>query len=79
MGNETIKGQVSPQEMRPLAWMPAQQAPTGVVVMTKVHDGYGVSNEQKLIRQNGLWWLADMSAYVYFTPTHYALITGTQP
>lgn len=42
-----------------------------VVVMTKIDDFNGVRNEQKLKRNNNLWFVADGSMYVYYTPTHW--------
>ena len=47
--------------------------PLGVVVDTKIDDGLGARNEQPLKQTQGnrLWWLADGSMYVYYTPTHW--------
>ena len=47
--------------------------PDGVVVETKIDDGKpaGVRNEQRLVRQGGLWFFPDGSMYVYYTPTHW--------
>lgn len=52
-------------------WLPAKDAPEGVVVLTKIDDVDGCRNEQRLKRRGNLWWLADGSMYVYYTPTHY--------
>jgi hypothetical protein len=54
-------------------WMPADQAPRGVVVETKIHDLKGERNIQTLKRglSNDLWWTPDGAMYVYYTPTHY--------
>lgn len=43
----------------------------GAIVETKIHDIKGERNKQKLIRKGSLWWLPDMSMYVYYTPTHW--------
>ncbi len=48
-----------------------QLPPNNVVVMTKIDDGKNIRNEQKLIRQDNLYWHADKSMYVYYTPTHW--------
>ena len=45
--------------------------PDGKVVDTKIDDGYGVRNEQRLLRQGGLMFLPDHSMYVYYAPTHW--------
>lgn len=46
--------------------------PKGKVVNTKIDDERGVRNEQKLYFSNNLWWFADGSMYVYYTPTHWS-------
>lgn len=43
----------------------------GRVVWTKIDDEKGVRNEGELVYSNNLWWLKDMSMYVYYTPTHW--------
>lgn len=43
----------------------------GVVVETKVDNGDGERNVQKLKRKGNLWFLPDGSMYVYYTPTHW--------
>jgi len=49
-----------------------KELPTeGNVVKTKLSDKYGERNIQELIRKGNLWWLTDMSMYVYYTPTHW--------
>lgn len=45
--------------------------PNGFPVKTKIDDGKGIRNEAILIRKNNLWFLADGSMYVYYTPTHW--------
>ena len=44
---------------------------TGVEVETKVSDFDGIRNIQNLIHENNLWWIPDMSMYVYYRPTHW--------
>ena len=43
----------------------------GLVVDTKLDDENGLRNEQKLKRQGRLWFFANGSMYVYYTPTHW--------
>lgn len=45
--------------------------PDGEVVMTKIDDDKGLRDEQKLMRHGRLWFFADGSMYVYYTPTHW--------
>lgn len=45
--------------------------PEKQMVMTKISDRDGDRNEQPLQRVRQLWHLADMSMYVYYTPTHW--------
>jgi hypothetical protein len=52
-------------------WQPIQTAPEGVVVRTIISDRDGDRNDQQLRRTGRLWWLADGSMYVYYTPTHW--------
>lgn len=52
-------------------WLPADEAPEGVVVETKIDDGHGVRNVGTLYRDGRLWWVPDGRMYVYYTPTHY--------
>lgn len=52
-------------------WKPAAGAPESKVVETKIHDADGERNVQMLVRKGRLWFMPDMSMYVYFTPTHY--------
>ena len=40
-------------------------------VETKIDDALGLRNVGKLKRVNNLWFLADGSMYVYYTPTHW--------
>jgi len=48
-----------------------EHPPTKRVIKTKVSDSNGDRNEQELIFDRNLWWLPDMSMYVYYTPTHW--------
>lgn len=43
----------------------------GIVVDTKIDDEKGARNEAPLKRQGNLWFFADGSMYVYYTPTHW--------
>lgn len=52
-------------------WQQESTAPENVPVRTKIDDGKGVRNEQILKRQGRLWYYADGSMYVYYTPTHW--------
>jgi hypothetical protein len=52
-------------------WKPANEAPEGVAVRTRIKDEHGVRNEQELIRRGRFWWMTDSSMYVYYTPTEY--------
>jgi len=44
--------------------------------MTKIEDSNGARNEQPLKRVGRLWFFDDGSMYVYYTPTHWADMTG---
>lgn len=54
-------------------WIPVSDRlpEDGRVVLTKIDDGKGCRNEQKLKRLGRLWFFADGSMYVYYTPTHW--------
>lgn len=52
-------------------WQPAHTAPEGVEVLTKIDGANGVRNVQTLVRRGNLWFFADGSMYVYYTPTHW--------
>ncbi len=45
--------------------------PNGELVMTKIEDEGGTRNVQPLRRKGALWFVADGSVYVYYTPTHW--------
>jgi len=45
--------------------------PENRVVKTKIDDEKGIRNEQELKRVGKLWFVADGSMYVYYTPTHW--------
>jgi hypothetical protein len=47
--------------------------PQNQVVETKVDDLEGLRNLQNLKLVDKLWFLADGSMYVYYTPTHWRL------
>jgi hypothetical protein len=53
-------------------WQPIRTAPERVVVMTKIDDGAGVRNVQRLQRRGRMWWLESGDMYVYYAPTHWA-------
>lgn len=59
----------------PNFWLPASQAPEGVIVETKIDDHLGVRNEQKLYRDGGMWFMPipNGGTYVYYVPTHYRM------
>lgn len=48
-----------------------QLPPEETVVETKIDDGKGCRNVQKLKRRGRLWFFPDGSMYVYYTPTHW--------
>lgn len=45
--------------------------PENKVVETKIEDGKGRRNLQKLKRKGILWFFSDDSMYMYYTPTHW--------
>lgn len=47
--------------------IPDQTAPQGEIVLVMTPGG----DVRELVFKDGLWWLPDMSMYVYFTPTHW--------
>lgn len=61
-----------------MEWKPASDAPEGVPVATKIDDADGCRNEQTLVRRGRLWFFPDMSMYVYYTPTHFAILEPPQ-
>lgn len=55
----------------------ARQLPLeGEVVMTMIDDGDGLRNVAKLKRMGRLWFHPDGSMYVYYTPTHWRILTA---
>ena len=54
-------------------WIPCSKLlpPELLAVETKIEDDNGVRNEQPLKFWRNLWWLPNMTMYVYFTPTHW--------
>ena len=61
-----------------MSWKTAADAPENIVVMTKIDDANGARNEQALKRKGWLWYYADESMYVYYTPTHWRSLTDTE-
>ncbi len=59
-------------------WQPIGTAPENVVVRTKIHDQDGERNDQPLKRIGRLWFYPDSSMYVYYTPTHWTLLTTAE-
>ena len=53
-------------------WFDIDTAPENEVVLTKIDDADGVRNVTTLKRRGRLWWFADGSMYVYYSPTHWA-------
>lgn len=43
----------------------------GEIVDTKIDDGKGCRNEQRLKYSHNLWGIPDGSMYVYYNPTHW--------
>lgn len=62
-----------------LAWftVAANNPPQDIVVMTKIDDAKGRRNVVPLKRHGRLWFLPDMSIYVYYEPTHWAPMPRT--
>jgi hypothetical protein len=56
-----------------MRWTSTQEQlpPQGAVVETKIDDSAGERKIQKLRRRGRLWYFADDSMYVYYTPTHW--------
>lgn len=52
-------------------WQPIETAPNLVEVVTKIDDDNGCRNIQNLTRRGNLWFVPDMSMYVYYRPTHW--------
>ncbi len=57
-------------------WCPVDLAPEHKVVLTKIDDEHGERNICELKRSGRLWFTADGSMYVYYTPTHFAEIAA---
>ncbi len=75
----TPAGGVKPaEEMSMNSWKPIATAPVGVTVRTKIDDESGCRNEADLKKLGPLWWHADGSMYVYYTPTHWREIEATR-
>jgi hypothetical protein len=54
-----------------IAWKAIDSAPDGVEVETMISDASGQRNEATLVRKGRLWFVPDMSMYVYYSPTHW--------
>jgi len=52
-------------------WKSIDSSPENEPIMTKIHDGDGIRNEAVLVRIGRLFFIADLSTYVYYTPTHW--------
>jgi hypothetical protein len=52
-------------------WLPASQAPDGVVVDTKVHDEIGARNHVAMVRHGEKWFFPTSELPVHYVPTHY--------
>lgn len=55
-------------------WQPIESAPEGEQVETKIDDGQGARNVQKLTRRGRLWFTSTsdgVGMYVYYDPTHW--------
>lgn len=52
-------------------WSKIESVPEGIEVETKISDHKGDRNEANLVKKGGLFFLPDMSMYVYYTPTHW--------
>ena len=59
-------------------WQPVSTMPEGIPVMTKIEDRDGSRNEQVLVKKTRIpgetipvFWFADGSMYVYYTPPHW--------
>jgi hypothetical protein len=57
-----------------IMWQTIETAPNNIPIMTKIDDGNGCRNECVLIKRNNLWFIPDISMYVYYTPTHWSPI-----
>jgi hypothetical protein len=45
--------------------------PEDVIVLVKTDDKGGARNVRNLVLKKNLWFVPDMSMYVYFYPTHW--------
>lgn len=59
-----------------MQWHRIETCPEGQLVMTKIDDGDGERNEQKLLRSGNLFFAGDM--YVYYRPTHWRPLTEVE-
>lgn len=56
------------------AWNTIDSAPADELVLTKIDDGRGERNVQRMTRRGHLWWIGrgKSAMYVYYVPTHWA-------
>ena len=54
-----------------MTWYDIESAPSNKIVWTKIDDGEE-RNRVRLIKKGRLWYFADESMYVYYTPTHWS-------
>ena len=57
-------------------WHPIDSAPADKIVETCINDADGMRNVADLCRIGRIWFLADASMYVYYTPTHWRPVVG---
>lgn len=65
---------MQPSQMTRISeWNDAQglHAPEDQILWTMISDERGVRNVQLLRRKGRLWFVPDMSMYVYYAPTHW--------
>jgi hypothetical protein len=71
-GIQSSESQATP-ELSADQWLAITDiSPTeGQIVETKIDDANGSRNVALLVRRGNLWYFADESMYVYYSPTHY--------
>lgn len=70
---------LSERGLAELDWRLAKEAPDGVPVLTAIIEKGRRRNVTDLVRKGRLWFFPDMSMYVYYTPTHFALHEAKKP
>ena len=55
-------------------WKCIDSAPEGKLIETKIDDGMEKRNFASLIKKGNLWFMEDMSMYVYYQPTHWRML-----